>query len=103
MVQIFVQRIIDRVTEENRFVPEVDFDIHRPWLAGVLEVHSHRTFPSMTNQKAVADRLLQINAIRLNPENPFTWTSGWKSPIYCDNRKALGFPPVREFIKSEFC
>jgi orotate phosphoribosyltransferase len=57
----------------------------------------------MTNQKAVADRLLQINAIRLNPENPFTWTSGWKSPIYCDNRKALGFPPVREFIKSEFC
>jgi orotate phosphoribosyltransferase len=57
----------------------------------------------MTNQKAVADRLLQINAIRLNPENPFTWTSGWKSPIYCDNRKALGFPPVREYIKSEFC
>lgn len=57
----------------------------------------------MTNQKAVAERLLQINAIRLNPENPFTWTSGWKSPIYCDNRKALGFPPVREFIKSEFC
>ncbi|TDW97024.1 orotate phosphoribosyltransferase [Dinghuibacter silviterrae] len=57
----------------------------------------------MTNQKAVAERLLQINAIRLNPESPFTWTSGWKSPIYCDNRKALGFPPVREFIKSEFC
>lgn len=57
----------------------------------------------MTNQKAVAERLLQINAIRLNPETPFTWTSGWKSPIYCDNRKALGFPPVREFIKSEFC
>jgi orotate phosphoribosyltransferase len=57
----------------------------------------------MTHQKAVAERLLQINAIRLNPETPFTWTSGWKSPIYCDNRKALGFPPVREFIKSEFC
>jgi orotate phosphoribosyltransferase len=57
----------------------------------------------MTHQKAVADRLLQINAIRLNPEHPFTWTSGWKSPIYCDNRKVLGFPPVREFIKSEFC
>lgn len=57
----------------------------------------------MTHQKAVAERLLQINAIRLNPETPFTWTSGWKSPIYCDNRKILGFPPVREFIKSEFC
>jgi orotate phosphoribosyltransferase len=57
----------------------------------------------MTSQKAVAEKLLQINAIRLNPENPFTWSSGWKSPIYCDNRKVLGFPPVREFIKSEFC
>ena len=57
----------------------------------------------MTQPKAVAERLLQINAIRLNPENPFTWTSGWKSPIYCDNRKALGYPAVREFIKSEFC
>ena len=57
----------------------------------------------MTNPKAVAERLLQINAIQLKPENPFTWTSGWKSPIYCDNRKSLGFPPVREFIKSEFC
>jgi orotate phosphoribosyltransferase len=57
----------------------------------------------MTSQKAVAEKLLQINAIRLNPENPFTWSSGWKSPIYCDNRKVLSFPPVREFIKSEFC
>lgn len=57
----------------------------------------------MTSQKAVAEKLLQINAIRLNPENPFTWSSGWKSPIYCDNRKVLSFPHVREFIKSEFC
>lgn len=57
----------------------------------------------MTSQKAVAEKLLQINAIRLNPETPFTWSSGWKSPIYCDNRKVLGFPPIREFIKSEFC
>ena len=57
----------------------------------------------MTQPKAVAERLLQINAIQLNPEHPFTWTSGWKSPIYCDNRRALGFPAVREFIKSEFC
>ena len=42
--------------------------------------------------------LLQINAIKLNPENPFTWASGWKSPIYCDNRIALSFPKVRDFL-----
>lgn len=57
----------------------------------------------MTNQKAVAQKLLQINAIKLNLKNPFTWASGWKSPIYCDNRKALSFPYIREFIKSELC
>ncbi len=57
----------------------------------------------MTNQKAVAEKLLQINAIRLQPENPFTWASGWKSPIYCDNRKVLSFPFIRDFIKSELC
>ena len=55
----------------------------------------------MTNEKAVAEKLLQINAIKLNPEQPFSWASGWKSPIYCDNRKVLSFPYVREFIKSE--
>src|ERR1700753_3756712 len=57
----------------------------------------------MTNEKAVAEKLLQINAIRLNAEQPFTWASGWKSPIYCDNRKVLSFPFIREFIKSEMC
>jgi len=57
----------------------------------------------MTNEKAVAEKLLQINAIRLNPQQPFTWASGWKSPIYCDNRRSLSFPYVREFIKSELC
>src|SRR6201991_1110486 len=55
----------------------------------------------MTNETAVAEKLLQINAIKLNPEQPFTWASGWKSPIYCDNRRVLSFPYVREFIKSE--
>jgi orotate phosphoribosyltransferase len=55
----------------------------------------------MTNEKAIAEKLLQINAIKLNPEQPFTWASGWKSPIYCDNRKVLSFPYIREFIKSE--
>ncbi|HTS44185.1 MAG TPA: orotate phosphoribosyltransferase [Puia sp.] len=57
----------------------------------------------MTNEKAVAEKLLQINAIRLNIKEPFTWASGWKSPIYCDNRKVLSFPHIREFIKSEMC
>lgn len=57
----------------------------------------------MTNEKAVAEKLLQVNAIKLNPAVPFTWASGWKSPIYCDNRKVLSFPYVREFIKSEMC
>ena len=57
----------------------------------------------MTNEKAVAEKLLQINAIKLSPQQPFTWASGWKSPIYCDNRKVLSFPYVRDFIKSEMC
>jgi len=56
-----------------------------------------------TNERAVAERLLQVQAIRLSPQQPFTWSSGWKSPIYCDNRKVLGFPYVRDFIKSELC
>lgn len=55
------------------------------------------------NEKAVAEKLLQINAIKLNPGEPFTWASGWKSPIYCDNRKVLSFPYIRDFIKSEMC
>jgi orotate phosphoribosyltransferase len=45
-----------------------------------------------------AESLLQINAIKLNPENPFTWASGWKSPIYCDNRVALSYPDIRTFL-----
>ena len=57
----------------------------------------------MTNEKAVAEKLLQVNAVKLNPQEPFTWASGWKSPIYCDNRKVLGYPYVRDFIKSELC
>lgn len=57
----------------------------------------------MTDSKAVAEKLLQVNAIILNPEQPFTWASGWKSPIYCDNRKVLSFPFIRDFIKSEMC
>lgn len=57
----------------------------------------------MTNEKAVAEKLLQVSAVKLSPQNPFNWASGWKSPIYCDNRKVLSFPFVRDFIKSEMC
>lgn len=49
-----------------------------------------------------AELLLQINAIKLNPGNPFVWASGWKSPIYCDNRIILSFPVIRNYIRDEF-
>ncbi|MCC9074249.1 orotate phosphoribosyltransferase [Flavobacterium sp. F-65] len=49
-----------------------------------------------------AELLLQINAIKLNPGNPFTWASGWKSPIYCDNRLILSFPSIRNYVRDEF-
>ena len=51
--------------------------------------------------KKTAEVLLQINAIKLNPRDPFTWASGWKSPIYCDIRMVLSFPAVRNYIKEE--
>lgn len=49
-----------------------------------------------------AEYLLQIKAIKLNPSQPFTWASGWKSPIYCDNRKTLSYPKVRTYIRQQF-
>ncbi|WCO02391.1 orotate phosphoribosyltransferase [Psychroserpens ponticola] len=50
--------------------------------------------------KQTAEVLLQINAIKLQPNNPFTWASGWKSPIYCDNRIVLSFPKIRNYIRT---
>ena len=50
----------------------------------------------------IAESLLQIKAIKLNPTTPFQWASGWNSPIYCDNRKTLSYPPVRTFIRQQF-
>ncbi|WP_121666423.1 orotate phosphoribosyltransferase [Mesonia aquimarina] len=49
--------------------------------------------------KKTAELLLQIKAIKLDPQEPFTWASGWKSPIYCDNRIVLSYPPIRNFIR----
>ena len=57
----------------------------------------------MTDATVTAEKLLQINAVKLSPEKPFTWASGWKSPIYCDNRKVLSHPYIRDYIKSELC
>ncbi|CAM4342683.1 orotate phosphoribosyltransferase [Zobellia nedashkovskayae] len=51
--------------------------------------------------KKTAELLLQINAIKLKPENPFSWASGWKSPIYCDNRIILSYPAIRNFVREE--
>lgn len=48
-----------------------------------------------------AEYLLQIKAIKLSPANPFTWASGWKSPIYCDNRKTLSYPQIRTYLRQE--
>jgi len=68
-----------------------------------LETNGFFYLHGMTNEKAVAEKLLEIQAIKLNLEKSFTWASGWKSPIYCDNRRTLSFPAIREFIKSEIC
>jgi len=57
----------------------------------------------MTDALVTAEKLLQAEAIRLSPHQPFTWASGWKSPIYCDNRKILSQPFIRDFVKSELC
>jgi orotate phosphoribosyltransferase len=54
-----------------------------------------------TLERLVAEKLLKIKAVKLQPTNPFTWASGWKSPIYCDNRKTLSYPAIRSFIKIE--
>jgi len=56
---------------------------------------------SQATAENTAKLLMQIKAIKLQPDDPFTWASGWKSPIYCDNRLTLSFPPVRNFIREE--
>ncbi len=52
-------------------------------------------------EKIFAEKLLHVKAIKLQPDNPFTWASGWKSPFYCDNRKTLSYPDLRNFVKLE--
>ncbi|MBR5333088.1 MAG: orotate phosphoribosyltransferase [Muribaculaceae bacterium] len=54
-------------------------------------------------EQLLAEKLLKISAIKLQPDNPFVWASGWNSPIYTDNRKTLSYPDIRSFIKVELC
>jgi len=63
-------------------------------MANILNTHA---------AKLVAGKLLEIGAIKLSPADPFTWASGWKSPIYCDNRLSLSFPQIRTSIKHHLC
>jgi len=72
--------------------------VHRTYLRVITQ-----NISMSANEKAVAEKLLQTGAVKLSPDQPFTWASGWKSPIYCDNRKVLSFPYIRDFIKSEMC
>ncbi|MEX0967876.1 MAG: orotate phosphoribosyltransferase [Bacteroidia bacterium] len=51
----------------------------------------------------IADFLLEIKAVILRPEEPFTWASGWRSPVYCDNRLLLSYPEIRNYVESQFC
>jgi len=71
----------------------------------VLKVVFFSSFAAMifnkSTAKKAAELLLQINAIKLSPKEPFTWTSGWKSPIYCDNRIVLSFPPIRNYVREK--
>ena len=64
------------------------------------ELKLHKIMESV--QVEVTKKLLEINTIKIQPTNPFTWASGWKSPIYCDNRKTLSYPATRTFIRDRF-
>jgi orotate phosphoribosyltransferase len=58
-------------------------------------------FSMRTLEQILANKLLKVKAVKLQPANPFVWASGWKSPVYCDNRKTLSYPSLRNFIKLE--
>jgi orotate phosphoribosyltransferase len=92
----------------GKFTPEATTDNRSPttdWRHSRLTIHDSRFayLRGMTDASVTAEKLLQAGAVKLSPENPFTWASGWKSPIYCDNRKVLSHPFIRDFIKSELC
>ena len=89
---------------ENDILSEISFkEVLCQKHSSTPQNHSLPYLRRMTDSKMVAEKLLQVNAVKLNLKEPYTWASGWKSPIYCDNRRVLSFPYVRDFIKSELC
>jgi orotate phosphoribosyltransferase len=71
----------------------------------LLQLNHQKSEPIMKSSSVaeiIASYLLEIKAVKLNPHTPFTWASGWKSPIYCDNRKTLSYPEIRDFIRDAF-
>ena len=76
---------------------------YMPYICKPYQKKTHSTHISImeTLEKLFAEKLLKVKAIKLQPANPFTWASGWKSPIYCDNRKTLSYPSLRNFVKIE--
>lgn len=74
------------------------------YLCDTIELQNNLIIIKMDNvDRLLAEKLLKISAIKLQPDNPFTWASGWNSPIYTDNRKTLSYPEIRTFIKVELC
>jgi orotate phosphoribosyltransferase len=107
VVNEWVNSLFNCVAKKERFIPEIDLDEHNCKIA-IREVQRLSSnvrvyLRRMTDAKIVAEKLLQVNAVKLKPQEPFTWASGWKSPIYCDNRRVLSFPFIRDYIKSELC
>ena len=94
---------IPNVRKIVRFVllsPLIPLSLHRQ--SAVADQAAANIYMTMNElKKAFAAKLLNIKAIKLQPENPFTWASGWKSPFYCDNRKTLSYPALRSFVKLE--
>lgn len=71
------------------------------YFCGLSRIKTIRTVMNSL-EKITAEKLLKIKAVKLQPANPFTWASGWKSPIYCDNRKLMSYPTIRNFLKIQF-
>ncbi len=90
------------VGEDERLVGIIDLLGVMHKRIGLANCRLWRRFgAAMSTQKQFAEKLLQIRALRINAQKPYTWASGWKSPVYCDNRMVLSHPYVRDFVKSE--
>ena len=91
-------------------ISNLDFTRHSSHFLSHLILYSEKMptfaasfFLNMEIKNLFAQKLLEVKAVKLQPTEPFTWASGWKSPIYTDNRKTLSFPRLRSFVKLELC